>query len=210
MRSAKFITTFDYDRSSWGLIERSTYTTEDMVNLDRFLCVAELVMLDMYRGNEVVTFEEDLSVSHYDPVCKEQYEWDIGKEQIANIPAQSDVFVAFGVKWRMDMILKGGDQDEEGQNVTVGLHLLENALGKRIVSIRCTFHVLELKVRYFTTMMFDAEHLDGDWGTGRVTLDKLQNLESCTIRLTMEMVDVYEDGMCVTHKVEQSRDIRAV
>ena len=125
MRSAKFITTFDYDRSSWGLIERSDYNTEDMVNLQRFLCVAELVMLDMYRGDVMMEMESSPTVSCYEPICSEDYVWNITKEEIVNVPVDSGAFLAFGVEWKMDLVLKSfiGDDGEERDHVTVGLHL---------------------------------------------------------------------------------------
>merc|ERR1712087_468827 len=85
--------------------------------------------------------------------------------------------------------------------VTVGFRTYPvKGLGTKILSIRCTFFVKELDVRYFTTMIFDNDHLTGNWGTGRVSLDKMQALKSCTISLKMELVDVYQHGMCITNR----------
>lgn len=215
MRSAKFITTFDYDRSSWGLIERSDYCTEDMVKLQRFLCVAELIMLDMYKGNVMMEMEKNQSVSCYIPRCNKTFVWIMNKEEIAQFPQESGQFMAFGLKWKMELLLRvlaedderGSSEEERMEHLTARLHLQSansKLMQNKLVSIRVTFEVMELNVRYFTTMIFDETHCHGDWGTDRVDLKQFQDLHSCTLGCFMELVDVFEDGVCVTADVEQS------
>merc|ERR550525_28185 len=105
---------------------------------------------------------------------------------------------------------EGGDEVEvKRQHVIVGLQLLEKEMDQRCVSIRCTFHVPELNVRYFNTMVFDKEHCDGEWGTDRVDMGNMPDVQHCTIRLKMEIVDVFDDGKCVTQIVEESGNILA-
>merc|ERR550525_2221619 len=105
---------------------------------------------------------------------------------------------------------EGGDEVEvKRQHVIVGLQLLEKEMDQRCVSIRCTFHVPELNVRYFNTMVFDKEHCDGDWGNDRVNWNQIQDVQSCTIKLSMEIVDVFNDGECLTHIVEDTGHLLA-
>ena len=173
-----------------------------MVNLNRFLCVAELVMLDKLRGDELIEMEEDPSITMHDAVDEAVFEWDIScisSENLSDPGMESKVFAAFGMKWRMQLSDRkvAVNEQESADHVNVALYLLEENMGSKLLSIRCSFSVPALSVRYFTTMLFDAEHKDGDGGTGRVLVEDLNDTESCTLRLVMELVDVYDDGVCV-------------
>jgi len=212
MRSAMFITMFDFERSSWGLIEQSTYTTDDMHNLNRFLCVAEMVMLDKLRGDELMEMGDDPTITMHEPVAEAVFEWNLSKmllDKGLDIEMGSSAFTAFGMKWGMTLsarkVADDNNPEDSTDHLIVGLQILEHDLKSRIISTRCTFELPAMNVRYFTTMIFDKGHLSGDWGTGRVYLEDLnlaESDESCTLRLVMELVEVYDDGVCVT----ESRD----
>ena len=65
------------------------------------------------------------------------------------------------------------------------------------LSVRISFEIKELNKRYITSGIFDNQYMNIDWGDGRVITDDIKQLKTCTIKITMELVDVYVDNKCV-------------
>ena len=211
MRDAKFVTVFDIDRSSWGLIEESTYNTKDLYEFSNFLCVAELIMLDIYKNDKVIELKdkfENKQEQQHIQILKDleikMFEWeldDVIMECIKNgnlkeMKCESAAFEIFGIKWRL--ILWPNGKNEDVGDVCIGLRIVDG-LNDYTLSVRLYFEILELKKRYITSGIFDKERDDIDWGDGRIKTNDIKELKTCTVRIGIELVDVYKKCVCVVN-----------
>ena len=205
MRDAKFVTVFDIDRSSWGLIEESTYSTKDLSELNNFLCVAEIVMLDIYQNDEVIELnEKDKNMGNMKDLGIKQFEWKlddvimgcIRNGNMKGMKCESVMFEIFGIKWKL--ILWPNGKDADIGDVCIGLKVVDGLEDNYTLSVRLYFEVLELNKRYITSGIFDNQENDSiDWGNGRIVTDDIKDLKDCTVRIGIELVDICKNSVCV-------------
>ena len=206
MRDARFYTVFDLDRSSWGLIEKSTYSTKDLMHLKSFLCVAEVTILDVYQQDDRVPlsqFEQNAKNECF-PLKRSDYEWTLDGLQLNGLCDRpktsvfvSELFELLGMKWSASLYPFG--KEGELEDITIGLQLMEG-IADYTMSVRLYFEIVELQKRYITTGIFDKQCTDIDWGDGRVLTEDIDKLGACTIRIGMELIDVYAADVCVTRE----------
>eukprot|EP01083_Nonionella_stella_P089036 248407_1 len=219
MRDARFMTVFDYDKDSWGLIERSTYTTIDLVKLNNFLCVAEIVMLDIYDNDEVFEWNDGVNrdeIQIEDKLRVLEYEWRLDELMIGDMKKdeskserESKVFEMCRFRssngWVMvpqwKVILYPHGMDYERDDITICLELMAASLPKECtLCVRCTFNIMEVNARYITSGILDSDHLVINWGNDRILTKDIMDLEHCVIKIGMEIVDVYQDGKPITQE----------
>merc|ERR1711994_817775 len=123
----------------------------------------------------------------------------MGKEFIWNLPpigiasAISTEFELFGLQWialideAAEFRLRLPWNEEEDQEMDFDL-----------VAIRCFVEFVELKARYTMKGVFDAEHEERSWGNDRISIKAFHALETRTIRLQMDLIDVFKDGVNIT------------
>ena len=102
------------------------------------------------------------------------------------------VFVSFKLRWRIRV----------NPNGVISLKLLSNdALFEfDVVAVRCFIQLGELEARYVMRGIFGRKDNERGWGNDRVSSQEFRKLDSFTVKLEMELIDVHHQKINVTQK----------
>ena len=163
----------------------SVYSTEDLHRFNRFYFTAKVTMIEVH-GNESNApwngSEGNRGVNVVE-VETAEFVWNLPPIRIEG--AVSTEFELHGFEWMAMM-------NEEGE---FRLRLLWNEeMDIDVVSIRCFVEFVELQTRYTMKGVFTVDHEERSWGNDRISIDDFHALQTRTIRVQMDLIDMFKDG----------------
>ena len=159
-------------------------------------------IMQITLGIAVITEEErQHELEHVDngAICEvhtSEFVWHLTDSDFDDVDANDRVldsksFEAFGLSWIARVSTHG----------VVCLSLAKELDEDTVVSLRCFMCLPELGVRYVMRGVFAGMHDVRNWGRDRVSRDMFRaSLKTgCTLKIEMQLVDVYRAGKNVTH-----------
>ena len=186
--------------------------SDDFKKLQSFIIRVEMTLLDIYESDEIVTdqylkMNDGAVMAKEIDVPKDEYLWEIQldsdkKENDDIDEIISDHFMMFGTEFYMKLYPNGKDDADKG-NVGFFLYLEkfpEELSAKGIISMRYCVFVKETDTKCVKSVMMTHKKCFASWGNGRISTQMFKKLNSCTIQLVIELVDLYDDGIDISDR----------
>eukprot|EP01083_Nonionella_stella_P019835 55031_1 len=195
---------FVTDSNSWGIITLDHWpATKDIQRLDTFTFKVSLVLMDVYEADEVVTDKyRDVNTKYplievVERVPMDSFVWKIGSELLTQMKSAanakqfcSECFSMFAMKFVILCHPNGKDEEDEG-NVNVMICLKEPPKDGVVVATRYNLKVIEAGIEKGGAAAFQIGNTEISWGAGRLSTQRIQNWDTFTIQLDLELVDVF-------------------
>eukprot|EP01083_Nonionella_stella_P088419 246421_1 len=161
----------------------------DIASLKTMTIQLKLTMMEVLQNNTIRTYkyvEDGVEPSMRLVKCpKDVFEWKVSQ-------MESELFVMFGMKWQL--VLNTASEWTD-------LCLRIDELPATVVCVRYTVCIKECEFRYVACASFYEGVTSKGWNQDRLSKDKYEQLMAAngiTLRLTLELVDVYSDQTNVT------------
>eukprot|EP01083_Nonionella_stella_P110699 324126_1 len=178
---------------------------EDIAQLKAITLKLTVSIVDIMVGNELITNEymkqhDHASVIQAREICVpcEVFLWRFPPQSVEDMKDsapgmmhKSDVFEMYNMEWYLTFYPNGSKQ-ENIKHTVVNIHLVELPTEDAIVSVRYTIFVEESDTRYGGEATFRHEHMMSSWDTERISTDRFRELTTFTIRLDLELIDVFQ------------------
>eukprot|EP01084_Bolivina_argentea_P243838 408669_1 len=207
-----FYHAFTCDANCWGRVKWMPQTTNiNCLNIFDFNVNIELI--DVYDNGEVITnkFINNNSLLNKTKkiiVPSQIIEWKIPPNKIFNNDniyingegIYGPNFEMHGMLWYISLFINGKNKNNEG-NVEICINNLELPTRESIVCIRYIIFVRETDTKYCAATTFSKNKLFETWGYERISTNKFKQLNNMTIQLRMDLIDIYDNGINITHNV---------
>eukprot|EP01083_Nonionella_stella_P242972 847083_1 len=185
---------------------------KDIAQLNAITLKLRICIADIMINNELITNEfmqqNGNSIAHDVCVPCEVFVWEVEPEllrvmKLADNPGspsyESDVFEMYNMQWHVSCYPNGTKQ-ETMNHVMLKIHLLELPTENAIISVRYAIFIEQSETRYAGEATFRREHLTSSWDTERIATDRFRELNAFSIRLDLELIDVFDAGYRITNK----------
>merc|ERR1712176_1497196 len=104
----------------------------------------------------------------------------------------SEMFMMYSIRWKL-MIYPNGKADDDKGSTKLCLMMKDLIpVQSMVVSIRYIMTIIESKTQYIGFEAFHKDKLGTSWGEERLSVDTFRKLNCCTIKLRVDLVDVYD------------------
>eukprot|EP01084_Bolivina_argentea_P169377 293634_1 len=188
--------------------------TKDIIHMNRFTFILKITLVDVYDDNEIIT-DKFIGNGNDNISCVpkliglpfDTFVYKIEMEQLSvmkqlgenGMEYTSDWFRMFGMDFFLQLYPFGKDKNDNGFT-NLCIRMVEIPSDNVVVSLRYSVYMVESNVRFSRSAIFTEKRLVESWGSERYSTKTFVSLETFTIELMMELVDVYDNGQNVTHK----------